>query len=195
MSALQSVEGSQGFPRESASWVRGSVATAALGEMTMSDEVAVHEAPVWRDRANFIISANIRKEDLPRSWEQLWARQIDENRFEVCCIPFFSYDLALGDEVETGPEDGKRFVIQRLVKASGRYTFRVWFGDSKDPGIRTEVISKLRELDLLVEWSSQNLLAIDAPDSESAQRIADYLNKEHQSKRLIYETGRTQPRN
>ena len=93
--------------------------------------------------------------------------------------------------METAPAEGKRFVIRRVVRPSGRYTFRAWFGDSKNPNVRKDVVTKLSELDLLFEWSSQNLLAIDAPDAENSQRLANYLNKEHQARRLIYETGRT----
>jgi hypothetical protein len=32
--------------------------------------------------------------------EQLWARQVGDRHFELCCIPYFVYDLALGDVVE-----------------------------------------------------------------------------------------------
>jgi hypothetical protein len=159
----------------------------------MTEDIAVHEAPIWRDHANFIISANIQQESLPKKWEQLWARQIDENHFEICCIPFFCYDLALGDVVETGSAHGRRFVVQRVVRSSGRYAFRVWFGESNDQAIREEVSSKLEELGLLFEWSSTNLLAIDAPDSSSAQKIADYLHTQQEAQRLLYETGRTRP--
>jgi hypothetical protein len=51
----------------------------------MEPEAAVqHETPVWRERANFIIGAAL---DAPGKWEQLWARQVSPNRFELCCIP------------------------------------------------------------------------------------------------------------
>lgn len=33
--------------------------------------------------------------------EQLFARQLGPHRFELCCIPFFTYVLSLGDIVET----------------------------------------------------------------------------------------------
>jgi len=58
----------------------------------MEPEAAVqHETPVWRERANFIIGAAL---DAPGKWEQLWARQVGPNRFELCCIPFMTYGLA-----------------------------------------------------------------------------------------------------
>ena len=46
--------------------------------------------------------------------------------FEICCIPFFVYDLALGDLVETNAD----YSVTLRHAPSGRFVFRVWFGDS-----------------------------------------------------------------
>ena len=43
-----------------------------------------------------IIAASIDPGSTGITTEQLWARRLDEERFEVCCIPFFAYDVALG---------------------------------------------------------------------------------------------------
>lgn len=66
----------------------------------MTVKTIQHFNPVWREDANFIIGIeiNISSGDDP-SWEQLWSRKISENRFMICCIPFFPYNLSLGDEV------------------------------------------------------------------------------------------------
>jgi len=143
---------------------------------------AVHETPVWRERANFVIGAALPEEGRT---EQLWARQLGENRFEICCIPFFLYDVALGDVVETDAN----YDLVRVVVASGRFVFRVWFGDSFHP--RQEVANELSELGALSEWSSTNLLAVDASDGAHAQSIADYLAEQERAGRLMYETGRS----
>jgi hypothetical protein len=151
----------------------------------------VHLSPVWRERANFIVDADIEEEGSPRRFEQFWVRQLGKVRFEVCCIPFFVYDLALGDEVETRAQGERLYVIERVVKASGRYTFRAWFGDSTDPGVRDDVIEAMRGLGSEFEWYSDNLLAIDAADDECAQQVADFLHGREQLGRLTYETGRS----
>ena len=54
--------------------------------------------------------------------EQLWTRKIDAFRFEICCIPFFIYNLSLGDEVDTDDN----FTVKNIARPSGQYTFRVW---------------------------------------------------------------------
>jgi hypothetical protein len=55
-----------------------------------ASEFVVHQKPVWRERSNFVISGALPEKDRPRRFEQLFARQLAGDRFEVCCIPFFS---------------------------------------------------------------------------------------------------------
>jgi len=47
--------------------------------------------------------------------------QLAAEGFEVCCIPFFVYDLALGDVVAASPRDSRKSVVDRVVAPSGRY--------------------------------------------------------------------------
>jgi len=159
----------------------------------MTTDTVMHENPVWRERANFIITAKIDLEPTTAQWrwEQLWARQVTENRFVLCCIPFFIYDLALGDEVETGPSEERHYVIQQVINLSGHYTFRTWFHDSS---VRSEVSSELARMGCLTEWRSSysNLLAIDAISDSQAQAVADLLLHREQLGHLVYETGRTE---
>lgn len=108
--------------------------------------VATHQDPVWRERSNFIFGANLAEEN---RWEQLWGRQVGNLQFEICCVPFFVYGMALGDVVETDDD----YMSIGVVKASNRAVFRVWFGGSSYP--KDEIETRVRELDGLVEWSSK----------------------------------------
>jgi len=157
------------------------VAAIVVAKMTAPQQEAVHPEPVWRDRSNFVIGARLPE---PGRTEQLWARQLGERRFEVCCIPFFLYDVALGDVVET--DENYDFV--RVVRPSGRYVFRVWFGDSTYS--KDRVADGLTKLGALLEWSSANLLAVDAADDEQAKAVADFLQDHEDRQHLVYETGR-----
>lgn len=143
---------------------------------------AVHEAPVWRDRSDFVIGAPLAEEGRA---EQLWARQVSDQRFEICCIPFLLYDVALGDVVETDAN----YDVARVVEPSGRFVFRVWFGEAFHP--RQEIADELAELGALLEWCSANLLALDAADEAHAQTVADYLTEQERDGRLMFETGRS----
>jgi hypothetical protein len=157
--------------------------------MTDATEFVVHQDPVWRDRSNFIISVELPEKDRPRRFEQLFARQLSEDRFEVCCIPFFVFDIALGDVVGTSPRSDRQYVVEKVAEPSGRYVFRVWFGDSFQP--RDEIAEELKALGSLLEWSSLNLLAVDAVNQEHAQLVADLLAEREKTGQLVYETGRS----
>ena len=146
---------------------------------------AVHSAPVWRDRSDFIIATPVEPGESGVSTEQLWARRVDDQHYELCCIPFFAYDLALGDVVEVDPE----YLVTRVSKPSGRYVFRAYFGRSAHP--QGEILDRLTELGALVEWSSATLLAIDAADLSHAQQLADFLQEREALGQLLFETGRS----
>src|SRR5947209_19841994 len=98
-----------------------------MNDEDKSKVFVTHPDPVWREVANFMIHADIREEGSPFRLEQLWCRQLSDDRFIICCIPFFSYDLALADEVVTAPAGDHRYVVREVAKPSGHYTFRVWF--------------------------------------------------------------------
>jgi hypothetical protein len=146
---------------------------------------ATHAEPVWRERCNFVIAAAVDSANTDVATEQLWARKIGEAQFELCCIPFFVYDIALGDVVETDSQ----YMVQRVIRRSGRFVFRVWFGDSFRP--RREIADQLEELGALLEWSSPNLLAVDAADEELARTVSGWLLEKEQHGHLVYETGKT----
>lgn len=154
-------------------------------------EIAVHPNPLLRARANFIIMADVTDPDTGKRLEQLWARDVGDNRFEICCIPFFAYDLALGDIVSCAPAGARQYVNQNVVEQSGHYTFRVWFGRPSAPALKLEVVQELAALQARLEWASENLLAVDAADWEHAQPVADRLQARQDAGDLVYEAGRT----
>jgi|HubBroStandDraft_2_1064218.scaffolds.fasta_scaffold979647_2 hypothetical protein len=43
-------------------------------------EFVVHRDPVWRERSNFIVHAELPEKDRPKRFEQLWARQLSEDQ-------------------------------------------------------------------------------------------------------------------
>jgi hypothetical protein len=71
------------------------------------DSIATHDYPAWRAQANYLIMADLSPWGLQDRWEQLWASQVAEDEFILCCIPFFTYGMALGDRA-TAPLDPDR---------------------------------------------------------------------------------------
>jgi hypothetical protein len=141
-------------------------------------DVKVHREPVWRERADHIIHGRVEHEGAREIREQLWGKKLADDRYELCCIPFFIYDLALGDEVETGA--GKDFgVIERVVKRSGRRTYWVWLAEDSDAPTRRRVAAKLNDgCGCLTEWYSKQLLAVDVVSDEQADAILSALKEE-----------------
>jgi hypothetical protein len=62
-------------------------------------------------------------------------------------------------------------------------------GDSFHP--RQEIADQLCEIGALLEWSSTNLLAIDAADAQEAHVVAGFLSDQEGRGHLKYETGRS----
>jgi hypothetical protein len=160
----------------------------AGGEPTSSppdDAIATHGSPVWRARADFLFMAQIEDADGSGiTHEQLWGRQVGSHRFQVCCIPYFLYAVALGDTVETDDD----LLLRRVVKRRGRWVFRARIEHS-DAAAHERVHGDLRKLGALTEWRTSRIAAIDAKGPKAAQRVADYLQREADRGALIYETG------
>lgn len=152
-----------------------------------STEFSTHAEPVWRDRANFIANARLPEEG---RFEQLWCRQVSEDTFEVCCIPFFLYDMALGDIVQTESSGSQRYVVATVQERSGRYVFRVFF-ERTQYRYRNGIVEELTTAGALHEWSSPSLLAVDARDQEHATVIAALLQERENQGLLLYETGKS----
>lgn len=120
------------------------------------DSFALHREPVWRDRSNFIINAKLPEEG---HYEQLWTSQVEANRFRLCCIPFFLYDVALGDLVDTSAHEGREYVLRNVVESSGRYVFRAFF-KRQQYRFRDETVAGAEALGAVYEWSSPGLVAL-----------------------------------
>lgn len=156
----------------------------------MTTEIATHESPVWRDEANFLIFADLSRDGMAGRWEQVWAHQLSDTEFRLCCIPFFAYGLALGDRVVTESRDGKKYVIQSAIEKSGRTTFRVWFGNARDfEGARFSVEQYVRSQGWLFEWSSRKLLAIDIPSLKDVTDFKAFIEKSEERDGITFESG------
>jgi hypothetical protein len=94
--------------------------------------------------------------------------------------------------VETASEWGMQYVMQRVIKPSGHYTFRVWFGNSSEQTIQPQVLKEINVIGCLMEYYSTNLLGVDATSDSQAQEVANLLFRHQQLGHLVYETGRTQ---
>lgn len=82
--------------------------------MASRNKKAIHPDPVWGDRADSTVHARL---DELESYEILPSRRLDGGSYEICAIPFFAYDVNLGDRVATELEDvdGTGQTVPRLT--------------------------------------------------------------------------------
>jgi hypothetical protein len=127
-----------------------------------------HPLPPWADPPNYVIHGAGMYEGATVT-EQLWARKADDDTFELLCLPFYLYGLALGDTVRCAPSD-ELMVVTR----SGRELIRVWFPTGcADP---EAFDGQVGEFGARTEWYSHRYVAIDVgPDQ--AQELRSWLEQ------------------
>lgn len=159
--------------------------------MKKEEKIATHDLPAWREKADFIIASRLGEElgiDEHLEWEQLWARKVDSNSFELCCIPFFPYGLALGDVVETRSLESRKYVVNEVIRRSGHKTFRVFFQSL----VRwNEVIDEITALGFTVEarWERSKLIAVDASPLTGCNLLKAYLTQLETQNEIKWENG------
>jgi hypothetical protein len=116
--------------------------------------------------------------------EELWARAVGDGEFEVACVPFFTYGLALGDRVRA-VWTGAAWELVEVLAWSGHLTYRVWFENAD----KRAVERALADLGATLEWSSPNLLAIDVADEATAAAVVAELDPRERRGELEWESG------
>src|SRR5689334_20764999 len=125
--------------------------------MTFSN-IATHVQPVWRNEADWILHADLQKDGMDERGEQLWTRRIATDRFRICCIPFFTYGIALGDVVQADTEN----IVTGVTERSGHRNLRVAI-TLEEQVVHNELQDWAETTGLLYEWFEGKYLAIDLP--------------------------------
>jgi Domain of unknown function (DUF4265) len=150
------------------------------------ERIATHSEPAWRDRSDYIIRVDLADHGMPGSSEQLWARRVDEHTFEICCIPFFTYGIALGDLVEWTEADQRATVRGR----SGHRNLRIAFCDRSDATDEHESLhGKLVRAGCLVEFSGHGFGAVDLGNDEQREAALAVLAPYVEAERITWEWG------
>lgn len=150
----------------------------------MADTIATHASPAWRHRSNWIIVVDLAQHGMPGRREQLWAHTDDERVFELCCIPYFTYGLALGDLVSWDTESE----AVEVVSPSGRRVIRVAFMDRVDAAVAHDGLhGELIGTGCLVEFKGDGYGAIDIETERQAQLVAQLLNPWAEAGRVMWE--------
>jgi hypothetical protein len=127
-------------------------------------KIIVHESPVGRASQNYIAMADLRPFGFRDLLEQLWLTSLGEKKYQVACIPFRVYGMALNDIVEL---DAAARHVKSVVGRSGHRVFRVFFAPALSevdlPAVVARVEAAVVEAGLKFEWSGNRHIAVDLP--------------------------------
>jgi Domain of unknown function (DUF4265) len=138
----------------------------------------IHHHPVWRDRADAIVHARVEQAGSGYIQESLWTKKLADNRYEICCVPFFIHDLALGDEVETALNEVGKLTLQRVVKRSGNQTFWIWFNEPYDREVWDKAYESVARCGCPLEGYNAGLIAFSVESEEQAELALEALKEE-----------------
>jgi len=138
-------------------------------------QIATHESPVARDRSNYIVRLDLAIDGMPGHYEQMWTRTEDKRHHELCCIPFFTYGLSLGDVFTLTNEDG----AYRVESKNGHRTIRYAFLDDTYAHEQHEGLHGwLHGIGVLAEFRghANGYCAIDIVDQAQADAVVARLS-------------------
>lgn len=118
----------------------------------------------------------------PYGIESLWVSPRPDGTYEVDNIPFFSYDVAVGDVVRA-EEDGGDLYFEELVQASGNSVIRVKLPNEAE---LLRLHDELRSLGCDSE-SFGTLLAVNIPAQVAYEPIFRLLEKGEKDDRWGFE--------
>jgi hypothetical protein len=153
----------------------------------------LHEAPVAAAEADCVVLAAIDRPGLPIRVEALAARRLDDDLYEICCVPFFAEDIAFGDTVHAPVAHTgglTRPTFSEVIEPSGHICLRVWFPRDTDPTDRLAVEADVDSHGGRIERLGEDLLAIDVPEHASVA-VSDVLEQWEARGAISYETGHT----
>jgi hypothetical protein len=146
----------------------------------VSERIATHAQP---PEADFLIHADLEAHGMPGAREQLWVKQLDERRFAMRSLPFFTYGIAFDDEVETDDN----LIINRVVRRSGHRLIRVAVERDAADKFHADLHPLLDSARLVHEWRGFGYVAIDLPPQRNLSRLTEWLEPRARSGWLRYE--------
>ncbi|WP_329491960.1 DUF4265 domain-containing protein [Kitasatospora sp. NBC_01246] len=134
-------------------------------------QLIVHEHPVGRAATNYIARADLAPFGLDGQAEQLWLKAVNDGSYEVACIPFSTYGIALGDTVLLNDDD----YVSEVVGTSQHRTLRLLFTPDLPASdlqlaagrIKTEITAA----GLLSEWNGERFVAVDVPPNAEPSEL------------------------
>jgi hypothetical protein len=144
------------------------------------ERIATHDPPA---EADFVIHADLQSHGMPGRREQLWVKQLAESRFLMRSLPFFTYGIALGDEVSTD----ETLTIDGVLQRSGHRLIRVAVQSAGTQEFHDQFHPFLDKHRLLHEWLNFGFVAIDLPPGRDVSPLMQWLESRAHAGSVVYE--------
>ena len=149
-------------------------------------KIVTHAEPAERERTNYILRLDLTADGMPGEYEQMWMRTDDRRLYELCCIPFFTYGLSLGDVISLIDDNG----AYRVESKSGHRTMRIFVQDDAYAHEQHEDLhASLVGIGVRTEFygHARRYAAIDLADQTQVDAVIETLAPLVDSKTLIWE--------
>jgi hypothetical protein len=149
-------------------------------------KIATHESPAARERSNYIIRLDLTADGMDSHYEQMWTRTEDKQFHELCCVPFFTYGLSLGDVLTVTSEDGAYSVESKGGHRTIRFAVQ---DDTYAHEQHEELHGRLSKIGVLMEFRghANGYCAIDIANQAQADAVVAMLSPLAQTGVLVWE--------
>jgi Domain of unknown function (DUF4265) len=134
--------------------------------------LATHAIPARLDPDAVLVDVDLEAFGMPGRREQLSTSQVSPDRFEVCCIPFFTYGIALGDVVSARKGQETSWLMESVVSRSGHRTVRLAIESAaRAQELHEQLHTLVAETGLAHEWHGSGYVAIDIPPDKRPEEV------------------------
>ncbi len=132
--------------------------------------------------------------NLPHHWgtggESMWAAELGGDLYGLRNIPFYAYDLNVGDVVRAIPESPDvKPENQEVVRRSGNRTLRVWFKkEAVAAGRALELLQSLKNEHVSFESATEYFFALDLGPEADTTQVREVLDEWERLGWIAYET-------
>ena len=146
----------------------------------MEENLTIHTRPAWQNEGNISIRFGIYYAGTEgiQEIESLWCKQLDENLYSLCSIPFVLRNVALGDQFVVEKIEADIYRILDVTNSSSNITFRAWFNGEQASDSYQNLVQLLTKLSYEIEeLQENNLIAINSSSGERCESLEKLLKE------------------
>jgi hypothetical protein len=110
--------------------------------------------------------------------ETLWAIHLENNMYKIDNLPFYAYDVSLGDAVLAIADfDEKLATFKNILSKSGNRTIQILFELADLPELSGKILDALVKVGCGYEGANSRYFAVNVPALVDLSAISDLLSR------------------